>query len=333
VSWRVYMTGPLLESGMALLKGRVELTVEPGPLPPPRERLLAQVAEADGLVSLMTSRVDAEVIAAAPKLRVIANFAVGFDNIDVAAATRAGIVVSNTPGVLTDATADLTFALLLCVARRISEAERFVHAGKWKTWEPDLMLGADVWGATLGIVGMGRIGQAVARRARGFKMRILYTDTERLPQMEAELGASFHSFEDLLRESDYVSLHAPLLDSTRGLVGAEQLALMKPTAVLINAARGPLVDQKALYEALRSGRPAAAGLDVTDPEPISMDDPLLTLPNCVVLPHIGSASVSTRNRMSELVAENLLAGLEGRRPLNPVNPEVIDTGRWRKPRD
>jgi len=327
---RAYITGPLLPAGLSLLQGKAELVVEPGPAPPTRERLLEQVAAADGLLALVTSRIDAEVIAAAGRLRVISNFAVGYDNIDVQAATRAGILVTNTPDVLTETTADLAFALMLAAARRLGEAERFVRSGQWNLWQPDLLLGRDVWGATLGIVGLGRIGRAVARRARGFGMHILYADERPDPRAEAELECSFRSLEDLLRESDFVTIHLPLNDRTRGLFGAGRFALMKPTAILINTARGPIVDQRALYEALRAKRLAAAGLDVTDPEPIRPDDPLLTLDNCVILPHIGSASVRTRDRMAELAARNLLDALEGRRPAHCVNPEVIDQGRWRK---
>lgn len=327
----MYVTGRLPAAGIDVLRGRVDLTVEPGPQPPPPERVAAELADADGVIAMLTTRIGAELIAAAPRLRVISNFAVGVDNIDVAAASRAGIVVTNTPDVLTETTADLAFGLMLCVARRIGEAERFVRAGQWNIWQPDLLVGVDVWGATLGIVGLGRIGQAVARRARGFGIRVLYTDRRRAAELESELHLVFRSFDELLCESDFVSIHVPLNEQTRGQFGEREFAMMKPTAILINTARGPIVDHNALYEALRSGQIAAAGLDVTDPEPIRADDPLLSLPNCVVLPHIGSASVATRNRMAELAARNLLAALDGKRPPNPVNPEVIDTGRWRKP--
>lgn len=305
------------------------LDIEPGPDAPPRERVIERIAHVDGVLSLVPTVIDAGVIAAAPRLRVISNFAVGVDNIDVAAATAAGIVVTNTPGVLTETTADLAFALLMATARRLTEAERLVRDGKWKLWQPDMLLGADVHGATLGIVGMGRIGRAVARRARGFDMRVLYANRRRDETAESELGATFVSFERLLADSDFVSIHAPLTPETRGLFGAEQFRRMKRTAILINTARGSIVDQEALATALKSGEIAAAGLDVTEPEPIPMDDTLLSLCNCVILPHIGSASVQTRNLMAETAAKNLLAALEGRRPPNPVNPQVIDEHRWR----
>lgn len=326
---RAYITRPILPAGMAVLEGRIELDIEPGPDAPPQERVIARVASVDGVLALVPTLIDATVIAAAPRLRVISNFAVGVDNIDVAAATAAGIVVTNTPDVLTETTADLAFGLLLATARRLTEAERFVRGGRWKIWQPDMLLGVDVHGATLGIVGMGRIGRAVARRARGFDMRVLYSNRRRDEAAEAELGAEYRSFDDLLRESDFISIHAPLTDETRKMFGAEQFRLMKKSAILVNTSRGPIVDPAALADALKSGEIAAAGLDVTDPEPIPMSVALLSLPNCVILPHIGSASVRTRNLMAETAAKNLLAALEGRRPPNPVNPEVIDGGRWR----
>lgn len=326
---RAYITRPILPAGMAVLDGRVALDIEPGPDAPPPDRVIERIAQADGVLSLVPTVIDAEVIAAAPRLRVISNFAVGVDNIDVTAASAAGIVVTNTPDVLTETTADLAFALLMATARRLTEAERVVRAGEWKLWQPDMLLGTDVYGATLGLVGMGRIGRAVARRARGFDMRVLYANRRRDEASEAALGVEHRSLDDLLAESDFVSIHAPLTSETRGLFGAEQFRRMKKTAMLINTARGPIVDQAALAAALKSGEIAAAGLDVTDPEPIRMDDALLSLPNCVILPHIGSASQRTRNLMAETAAKNLLAALEGRRPPNPVNPEVIDEGRWR----
>ncbi len=305
--------------GLADVQG---IEVWPEETPAPREVFLEKVRDAEGILSLLTDRIDAEVIAAAPRLRVISNMAVGYDNVDVAAATARGIFVGNTPGVLTDTTADLAFALMLAVARRIVEAVDYVRRGLWKTWLPNLFLGLDVHHATLGIVGMGRIGYQVARRGRGFDMRVIYYSRSRKPEVETELGAEFAPLDDLLREADFVSLHVPLTPQTYHLIGERELDLMKPTAVLVNTARGPVVDQAALYRALLRGRPAGAGLDVTDPEPIPPDDPLLSLPNVVVVPHIGSASHATRLRMAMLAVENLKAGLRGEIPPHCVNPEV-----------
>lgn len=323
-AYRVYITRPLAEEAMAQVRAVAEVDGWPEPeVAVPREELLRGVAEADGLLCLLTDRVDAELMAAAPRLRVISNCAVGYDNIDVSAATARGILVCNTPGVLTETTADLAWALLMAAARRLGEAERYLRAGRWRSWSPQLMLGQDLHGATLGIVGLGRIGQAVARRARGFGMRILYADPEARLEVEQELGAVRLPLEQLLREADFVSLHTPLTEATRHLIGATELALMKPTAVLVNTARGPVVDEQALAEALRAGRLFAAGLDVFAEEPLPADSPLLGLENVVLLPHIGSASVATRTLMARMAAENLVAGLAGRRPAHLVNTEVL----------
>jgi glyoxylate reductase len=284
--------------------------------------LLQEVADCDGLLCLLTDPIDAEVIAAGARLRVISQMAVGVDNIDLRAATARGIPVGHTPGVLTEATADFTFALLMAAARRIPEGVDYVRAGKWRTWEPMGLLGVDIWGATLGIVGMGRIGTAVARRARGFAMHILYYDPTRRPELEAELGVEYAELDDLLARSDFVSLHCPLTPETHHLIGEAALKRMKPTAILINAARGPVVDPAALVRALSEGWIRAAALDVTEPEPIPPDHPLLSLPNCIVVPHIASATVSTRERMAAMAAENLLAGLRGQRLPYCANPEV-----------
>ncbi|RLC66896.1 MAG: D-glycerate dehydrogenase, partial [Chloroflexi bacterium] len=251
--------------------------------------------------------------------------AVGVDNIDLEAATARGIPVGHTPGVLTDATADMTFALLMAAARRIPEGIEKIRAGKWRTWEPLGLLGADVWGATLGIVGLGRIGTAVARRAQGFNMRILYHDPEPKPELEAELGAEYSSMNDLLSRSDFVSLHCPLLPETHHLIGEQALQRMKPTAILINAARGPIVDTDALVRALQNGWIARAALDVTDPEPIPAEHPLVNMPNCIVVPHVASATVTARNQMAQMAAENLLAGLRGQRLPYCANPEVYQS--------
>jgi glyoxylate reductase len=291
-------------------------------MPPTREELIRHARECEGLLTLVTDPVNRELLEQAPKLRVVSNMAVGYDNIDVPACTERGVAVGNTPGVLTDATADLAFALLLAVARRLPEAREFVLAGRWKTWDPSLLLGRDVHGATLGIFGIGQIGQAMAKRARGFGMRIVYFDKPK-PSVEEQLGAVRLEKDELLREADFVSLHVPLSPKTRHLIGAPELALMKPTAVLINTSRGAVVDPIALAEALRAGRPGAAALDVTDPEPISPTDPLLKLPNALVVPHIGSASVQARAKMASLAVENLLAGLEGKPLPHCVNPQVL----------
>jgi lactate dehydrogenase-like 2-hydroxyacid dehydrogenase len=290
--------------------------------PIPRERLLEWIPDCTGLYCLLTDRVDDAVLdAAGPGLRVVSNMAVGYDNIDVAACTTRGIPVGNTPGVLTETTADLAVALLLAAARRVVEASDFVRAGQWQTWSPMGLTGQDVCGSTVGIVGLGRIGSAVAQRLRGFNCRILYHNPTPSPEADS-LGAEWASMDTLLAESDFVTLHCPLTLETRHLIDADALRKMKPTAMLVNTARGPVVDQEALIEALREGIIAAAGLDVTDPEPIAPDDPLLSLPNVVVLPHIGSASVATRTRMAQIAADNLLAGLRGERLPHCINPEV-----------
>jgi lactate dehydrogenase-like 2-hydroxyacid dehydrogenase len=323
---RVFVTRAIPEEGLNLLRETCQVDVWPGELPPERDAMLQRVRGVDGLLCLLTDRVDAEVIAAAgDSLKVISTYAVGYDNIDVAEATRRGIPVGNTPGVLTDATADLAFALLLAAARRIVEADAYVRAGNWRTWGPKLLLGGDLNGATLGIVGFGRIGQAVARRAAGFGMRILYYHPEAKEyEIAKEIGAQYADLPNLLRESDYVSLHAPLTEATRGLIDAESLRRMKPTAVLVNTARGPMVDTMALYQALKDGLIAYAALDVTDPEPLPADHPLLTLENVIVAPHIGSAGVQTRTLMATMAAENLLAGLRNERLPNCVNPQVYE---------
>jgi glyoxylate reductase len=295
-------------------------------LPPPRDVLLREAEEVDGLLTLLTDTIDADLMDASPCLKVVSNYAIGYDNIDVQAATERGIMVCHTPGVLTDTTADFTFTLLACVARRVVEGVRYVREGRWKTWGPMLCLGYDLHRATLGLVGLGRIGSAVAKRATGFEMRILYHDVDRRPSLEEELNLIYADLETVLRESDFVSLHTPLTPETYHLIGTEQFKMMKNTAILVNTSRGQVVDQRALYEALVSGEIAGAGLDVTDPEPISADDPLLMLDNCAVVPHIASASIATRTLMATIAAENLVAALQGRMPRNPVNPEVLD--RW-----
>lgn len=319
----VYVTRRIPDQGLSLILEQCQAEVWPEETPPPREVLLEKVRQCEGLLSLLTDKIDAALMDNAPHLRVISNMAVGFDNIDVAAATERGILVGNTPEVLTDTTADFAFALLMAAARRIGEAIDYVRAGKWKTWGPMLLLGQDVHGATLGLIGLGRIGSAVARRAQGFNMRILYYDIVRREDLEQQIGLVYTDLDTLLSESDFVSLHAPLTPQTRHIINADNLRKMKPTAILINTARGPLVDSTALYQALRDGVIAYAALDVTDPEPIPLDDPLLTLPNCLIVPHIASASVATRGKMAELAARNLLAGLRGEVLPTHLNPEAL----------
>lgn len=322
---KVVVTRKVPDRAIELLAPHCELDVWPEEEAPiPREVLERKIRDADGLYCLLTDTVDRALLDLAPRLRIISNMAVGYNNIDVAEATRRNIMVTNTPDVLTETTADLTFALLMAAARRITEAERFLRDGKWKTWSPMLLTGQDVYGATLGIIGLGRIGSAVARRARGFDMRVLYHATRRNEQAERELGVRYAGLDELLAESDFVVIMTPLTPQTRNLIGARELALMKPTAVLVNAARGGIVDERALYDALKEGRIWAAGLDVFEEEPVPTDHPLLSLPNVTALPHIGSASVRTRTRMAELAAENLLDGLAGRVPKCLVNREVAD---------
>lgn len=321
---KVFVTRHIPEKGLELIRDFCDMALWPQALPPSRAELLQHVRGVEGILCLLTEKIDGEVMdAAGQQLKVISNHAVGFDNIDVNAATRHGIPVGNTPGVLTDATADFAFALLMAVARRIPEAERYVHAGKWKTWEPMLLLGVDIKGATLGLIGLGRIGKAVARRAAGFDMRVIYYDpTEKAA--EAELRVNAVELETLLKESDFISLHTPLTPDTHHLIDSNAFSKMKPNAVLINTARGPVVDPDALYEALKEKRIFGAGLDVTDPEPIPMDSPLLTLDNIVIVPHIASGSKTSRDQMSWMAAQNLIAGLKGERLPNCVNPQVYE---------
>jgi glyoxylate reductase len=320
---RVFVTRQIAEEAIEKLRQHCEVDLWTDEMPPSREVLLQRVATIDGLLCLLTERVDGELLDHAPRLKVISNLAVGYDNIDVPAATERGIPVGNTPDVLTETTADLAFALLMAAARRLPEAERYVHAGQWRTWSPTLLLGHDVYGATLGIIGFGRIGQAVARRAKGFEMRVLYhggSDKKTAQQ----LGVEEHSLDDLLAESDFVSIHTPLTKQTYHLISRRELSLMKPTAVLVNTARGGVVDPVALYHALKDRAIAAAALDVTEPEPIPQDDPLLSLDNCLIVPHIGSGTVSTRRKMAMMATENLLAGLRDERLPYCVNPQVYD---------
>ncbi len=317
---RVFVTRQAPEEGMRLLReAPIELVERAEDSPCPRERLLEELRASDVVIAFVTDRIDRAALGAGDRLRGVANCAVGFDHVDVPAATERGIWVTNTPGVLTDATAELTWALILAAARRVGEGERLVRAGQWQGWSPVQGLGLELRGRTLGIVGPGRIGSAVARiGARGFGMPVLYAGTRAHPELEAELGARRADLDSLLSESDVVSLHAPLTPATRGLIGRDRLARMRPGSVLVNTARGPLIDEEALAEALRTGRPGAAGLDVYTHEP-RIPESLRAAPQVVLLPHFGSATRETRGRMMETAARNALAVLRGERPPNPVN--------------
>jgi lactate dehydrogenase-like 2-hydroxyacid dehydrogenase len=324
---KVFVTRIIPEHGLNMLRDFCEVDVWPDELPCPREVILQRAKGAEGILSLLTDTIDGDVMeVSGPNLRVISNYAVGFDNIDVFEATKRGIPVGNTPGVLSDTTADLAFSLLMAAARRLAEGDRFTRAGKWKTWGPTLLLGQDVYGATLGIIGFGRIGKRMARRARGFEMTVLFYDP--LCDENDPEAAQFHArsvdLDTLLQESDFVTIHAPLTDQTHHLINAYALSKMKPTAILINTSRGPVVDHDALYTALSRHTIACAALDVTEPEPIPADSPLLALDNVIITPHIGSASVVTRGRMAQMAAENLMAGLKGERLPNCVNPQVYE---------
>lgn len=321
---KVFATRVLPEPALTRLRESCEAEIWPEALPPDRETLLKKVAGIDGLLCLLTDPVDGTVMdAAGAQLKVISNCAVGVDNIDVQAASQRGIPVGNTPGILTETTADFTFALLLAAARRVVEADRFVREGKWQTWGLTLLLGQDVAGAVLGIVGYGRIGQAVGRRAAGFGMRILVHDPG-LTEDEKSSGPAVEAVDlpTLLSEADFISLHVPLTDETQHMIGAEELAQMKPSAILINTARGPVVDPQALYQALAVKQLGGAALDVTEPEPIDPEDPLLNLENVLVAPHIASASHATRGKMAAMAVDNLLAGLRGERLPHCVNPQA-----------
>ena len=318
----VFVTRRIPEKGLEMIRDVCEVDLWAGELPPGRDELLKHVKGMDGLLSLLTDKVDGELMdAAGEQLKVISNLAVGFDNIDVPAATARGIPVGNTPDVLTDATADFAFTLLLAAGRRLLEGDRYIKAGKWKTWDPLALLGVEIKGATLGLVGFGRIGKAMARRAAGFDMRVIYYDpSEKIP--DSRIDATHVDFDTLLEESDFISLHVPLTTDTRHLIGAEALSKMKTEAVLINTARGPIVDPDALYEALKQRRIFAAALDVTEPEPLPLEHPLYALDNLIIAPHIASASRATRDKMAMMAAQNLIAGLKGERLPNCVNPQV-----------
>jgi glyoxylate reductase len=317
---KVFITRKIPKPGLDLIQEFYEPEVWQFDDPPSRNDLLNKVKGVDGLLSALTEKIDSVIMDLAPNLKVISNFAVGVDNIDVIAATNRKIPVGNTPGVLTDATADMAFALLLAAGRRIVEGELFVKEGKWKTWNPQLLLGADIVGSTLGIIGFGRIGKAVAKRAVGFDLRVIYYDPAEKPAFDAKPV----DLEYLLGHSDFISLHVPLTSNTRHMINEKTLKMMKPDAVLVNTSRGAVVDSAALYKALIGHRIFAAALDVTEPEPIPLDDPLLKLPNCIIVPHLGSASKRTRDQMSILAAQNLIAGLAGKQLPFCVNPQVYE---------
>lgn len=319
----VLVTRALPEGWLAPLHGRCTMIVGEAEVPGLQPHIVEALPRADAILCLLTERIDAAVLERAPRLLVVSNMAVGVDNIDVAACTARGIPVGHTPGVLTEATADLAMALLLAAARRLPQAAADAREGRWSTWSPTGWLGADLQGARLGLVGLGKIGAAVARRARGFGLELAYAAPRARPELEASLGPLRHlPLPELLATSDFVSLHVPLTATTRHLIDADALRRMKPTAILINTARGPVVDSAALAEALHAGTLGGAGLDVTDPEPLPLDHPLFACPNLLVVPHIGSATVGTRRRMAELAANNVLAALEGRSLPHAVNPGV-----------
>jgi len=316
------------ERGLRVIKERFEAEVWPDYAPPPKKTIIEKAAKVDALATLLSDQIDAEVFDAAPNLKIVAQMAVGFDNIDVKEATKRGIYVTNTPGVLTETTADFAWALLMAAARRVVEADKYVRTGKWKVgWHPMMMQGRDIYGATIGIVGLGRIGCAIAKRAKGFDMTVLYYDVIRRPDFEKEYNIKFTQLDTLLQKADFVTINAPLTKETHHLMDEKKLKMMKKTAYLINNARGPIVDEKALYKALKEGWIAGAALDVFEQEPTPMTNPLLKLDNVVVAPHISSASYETRSRMAEMVAENLVAFFEGKTPPNLVNPEVLKAKR------
>jgi glyoxylate reductase len=321
---RIFVTRGMVGDGLERLAGSADVTVWPDPDPPPRDALLEHARRSDGLMTTISDRIDGPLLDAAPSVRVVSQLAVGYDNIDAAAATERGVLVCNTPGVLTDATADLTFALMLAHARRLFAGDRALRNGEWGEWSPVFMLSRDLHGKTLGIVGLGSIGRAVAERARGFKMPLLYWSRSPKPDVEAQLGIHWRDLDDLMREADYISIHLALSDESHGLIDARRIGLMKPEAVLVNTARGPIVDQEALYGALVAKRIGGAALDVFAEEPLDPAHPILALENVVVSPHVGSATFETRARMTDLAVDNLLAFFRGERPPAPVNPEVLN---------
>jgi glyoxylate reductase len=323
MSEKVFVSRKIADEGIKLLESLYDCEVWEAQTPPPYEVLLDRAHSVSGILSMLSDKIDSHLLqTAGPSLKVISQMAVGYDNIDIAAATQRGIAIGHTPGVLTDTTADFAWTLLMTTARRVMEANLQVRSGVWRAWGPFELCGVDIHHATLGIIGMGRIGQAVARRAHGFEMTVLYHDQNRVPEAEKELHAEYVSLDELLKRSDFVSLHVNLSDKTYHLIGPAQFALMKPTAILVNTSRGPVVDAQALTAALKAHKIGGAALDVTDPEPIPVDSPLTQMPNVVITPHIASASYQTRTRMSVIAAENLIAGIKGEKLQSCANPEV-----------
>jgi glyoxylate reductase len=325
MSKRVFVTRMIPDEGLNLIREEFDASVWTKDEPPSKAEIIKGAKDCVGLVTLLSDPIDAELMESVPGLKIIAQYAVGYDNIDIKRATERRIVVTNTPGILTETTADLTWALILSTSRRVPESDKYVRNGNWKVaWGPKMLLGRDIYGSTLGIIGLGRIGSAVARRAAGFSMKVLYHSRSKNEEIETELDARKTSLETLLRESDIVSVHVPLTDDTRSMIGLEELKMMKQTAILVNTSRGPVIDEDALFQALDSRIIAGAGLDVFREEPIPLESSLLQLDNVVLLPHIGSASVDTRAKMAEMCAVNLITALQGTTPPNIVNPEVYE---------
>ncbi len=325
VKSRIFVTRVIPEKDLKHLAEVFDVEIWQDYAQPPEKILANKIRNVDGLVSMLSDKIDREILDDAPRLKIIAQLAVGFDNIDIDEATKRGIYVTNTPDVLTETTADFAWALLMATARRVVEADRYVRTCQWEVaWHPNMLVGRDVYGATLGVIGAGRIGEAMIRRALGFSMRVVYHSRSRKPEVE-KMGAKWVELEELLRQSDFVSLHVPLTQETRHLINSENLRLMKNTAYLINNSRGAVIDERALYDALRAGQIAGAALDVFEQEPTPTSNPLLNLENVVVAPHISSASIQTRNKMSEMVVENILAFFNGKKPPNLVNLDVLET--------
>lgn len=322
---KVYVTRELPARGLRIIKERFDTEIWPEYAPPPKKVIIEKAVEVEALATLLSDKIDAEVFNAAPNLKIVSQLAVGFDNIDVKEATKRGVYVTNTPGVLTETTADFAWTLLMAAARRVVEADKYIRTGRWKVgWHPMMLQGRDVYGATLGIIGLGRIGSSIAKRAAGFDMKVLYYDVIRRQDLEKEQGIEYTEIDNLLQKADFVTVNVPLLKATYHLIDEEKLRLMKKTAILVNNSRGPVIDEKALYKALKEGWIAGAGLDVFEQEPTPTSNLLLTLDNVVVAPHISSASFETRSKMAEMVAENLTAFFEGRVPPNLVNKDVVN---------
>ncbi len=319
----VFVTRALPPPGLPMLEEKYEVEVNPYDRVLYKEEIISGVKDKDALLCLLTDTIDRDIIDAGENLKVISNYAVGYNNIDVDCANERGIIVTNTPGVLSETTADLVFALLMASARRIPEGDRFMREGKFRGWAPELMLGSDVYGKTLGIIGMGRIGQLVAKRAKGFNMKVLYNSKRRKLNIERELGIKFSELDNLLQKSDFVTLHVPLTPETEGLIGERELSLMKTTAYLINTSRGDVVDEPALIKALKEGELRGAGLDVYWGEPTDVNPELYELENAVLAPHMGSASYETRSKMAEMAAQAVIDALEGKKPVHIINPEVL----------